>query len=178
MKYRSNLLWFLTMIVIVGISNASLLYDFEGGGPGFTVNGNATVDSGSMMLTPNSGSQNGSVILDSFSGDPVVFFDASFDFMAGPNTGQAGADGLCFALLDASAHDSSAIFGEAGPGAGSLSIGIDLYDNGGEAEVGGNYFDIRLNDTVIASAIPSFDMEGSGWHHVEISFSMNKIKKG
>ena len=168
MKYRSNLLWFLTMIVIVGISNASLLYDFEGGGPGFTVNGNATVDSGSMRLTENAGSLNGSVIFDQISTDPVADFEVSFDFLA---LNANGADGMSFALLDAGVFGSTAMFGESGPGVGSLSIGIDLYDNGGEAQAGGNYFDIRLDNVVKASAIPSITMEGTGWHHVEISFS-------
>ena len=146
----------------------SLLYDFEGGGPGFTVNGNATVDSGSMRLTENAGGLNGSVIFDPISTDPVEDFKVSFDFLA---LNADGADGMSFALLDASVFGSTAIFGETGPGVGSLSIGIDLYDNGGEAQVGGNYFDIRVDNVVKASAIPSITMEGTGWHHVEISFS-------
>ncbi len=168
MRYRSSLLWFLTMIVIVGISNASVFYDFEGGGPGFTVNGNATVNNGSMRLTENAGSLNGSVIFDPISTDPVAGFEASFDFLA---LNADGADGMSFALLDSSVYGPTAIFGESGPGAASLSIGIDLYDNGGEPQVGGNYFDIRLNNVVIASAVPSFTMEGTGWHHVDISFN-------
>lgn len=77
MMYRSNLSWFLAMTVIVGISSASVLYDFEGGGPGFTVNGNAVVDSGSMRLTENVGDRNGSVIFDQIStdnnGDKEIF---------------------------------------------------------------------------------------------------------
>ena len=163
MMYRSNLSWFLAMTVIVGISSASVLYDFEGGGPGFTVNGNATVHNGSMRLTENAGSLSGSVIFDPISTAPVTGFEASFDFRA---LNADGADGMSFALLNSSFYGPTAVFGEAGPGANSLSIGIDLYDNGGEPQVGGNYFDIRLNGTVIASATPSFTMEGTGWHHV------------
>jgi hypothetical protein len=168
MMYRSNLSWFLAMTVIVGISSASVLYDFEGGGPGFTVNGNATVHNGSMRLTENAGSLSGSVIFDPISTAPVTGFEASFDFRA---LNADGADGMSFALLNSSFYGPTAVFGEAGPGANSLSIGIDLYDNGGEPQVGGNYFDIRLNGTVIASATPSFTMEGTGWHHVAISFN-------
>ena len=155
---------------ILKINNAeTLLYDFEGGGPGFTANGNAAVDSGSMLLTPALNSQSGSVIFDPMSTDPVADFRVSFDFNAGPSVG--GADGLSFALMDAGVYNSTATFGESGPGGNSLSIGIDLYPNGGDIQAGGNYLDIRLNNVIVASAIPSFTMEGTGWHHVEISFS-------
>jgi hypothetical protein len=153
---------------LTSVGGESVLYDFEGGGPGFTVNGNATVDSGSMRLTEDAGSLNGSVIFDPISTDPVDYFKVSFDFQA---RDPGGADGMSFALMDAGVFGSTAIFGESGPGVGSLSIGIDLYDNGGEAEVGGNYFDIRLDNVVIASAVPSFTMEGTGWHHVDMSFN-------
>ena len=147
-----------------------MLYDFEGGGPGFTVNGSAAVDSGSMLLTPAANSLQGSVIFDQISTDPVAGFEASFDFLAGPSAG--GADGMSFALMDSNIHGSTALFGESGPGSGSLSIGIDLYDNGAsDAQPGGNYFDIRVNNNVVASAVPSFTMEGTGWHHVAISFN-------
>ena len=96
MNFRINLMWFLAMIIVVGISNADF-YDFEGGG-GFTINGDAVVDSGSVRLTPNVGSQRGTVILDSISTDPIANFEVSFDFWIGP----AGADGMSFALMDAS----------------------------------------------------------------------------
>ncbi len=157
---------------LVIVTGESVLYDFEGGGPGFTVNGNAAVHNGSMRLTENAGSLSGSVIFDQMSTDPVTDFKVSFDFLA---LNADGADGLSFALMDAAVHGPTAIFGESGPGTGSLSIGIDLYDNGGEAQVGGNYFDIRLNNVVIASAVPSFTMEGTGWHHVDISFKSNLL---
>jgi len=155
------------MIAVVGISNASVLYDFEGGGPGFTVNGNAVVNNGSMRLTDNVGDQNGSVIFDQISPDPVTRFEASFDFLA---LNADGADGMSFALLNSSVYGPTAMFGESGPGGGSLSVGIDLYDNGGEAQPGGNYFDVRMNNIVVASATPSFTIEGTGWHHVKITF--------
>jgi hypothetical protein len=148
------------------VSGQSTVFAFEGGG-GFTVNGSAAVHNGSLRLTEDVDSQQGSVIFDLLSTDPVTDFKVSFDFLA---RDADGADGLSFALLDAGAHGPTVTFGESGPGANSLSIGIDLYDNGGEAQVGGNYFDIRLNGTVIASAVPSFIMEGTGWHHVDITF--------
>ncbi|MBE0537068.1 MAG: immunoglobulin domain-containing protein [Phycisphaerae bacterium] len=158
--------------VLTIVTGESVLYDFEGGGPGFTVNGDATVHDGSMRLTRNAGSLSGSVIFDPISTDPVADFKVSFDFLA---LNATGADGLSFALLNSSVYGPTAIFGESGPGAASLSIGIDLYDNGGEAQVGGNYFDIRLNNVVVASAVPSFTMEGTGWHHVDISFRSNLL---
>ncbi|MBN1126010.1 MAG: hypothetical protein JXA82_13465 [Sedimentisphaerales bacterium] len=154
----------------IGSGGEGVLYDFEGG-PGFTVNGSAVVANGYMQLTQNVGSLQGSVIFDPISTNPVTDFQVSFDFM----TAQAGADGMSFALIDPSIYNLATTFGESGPGNGSLSVGIDLYDNGGEAQAGGNYLDIRLNGTIIASAIPSFTMEATGWHHVEIAFVDNKL---
>ncbi len=162
MNFRINLMWFLAMIIVVGISNADF-YDFEGGG-GFTLNGNAAVDSGSVMLTPNVGSQRGTVIFDSIPTDPIANFEVSFDFWIGP----AGADGMCFALMDAS-HGLTALFGETGPGAGSLSVSFDTYQNSGDPS--GNFVQIRLDDTSVATAIPTFSMESSQWHHADISFA-------
>ena len=164
MKCRINSMWFPAMIVIVvGISNAGF-YDFEGGG-GFTLNGNAVVDSGSVRLTENAGSLTGSVIFDSISPDPVANFDVSFDFRM-----TSGADGMSFALMDTSVLASTVTFGESGPGVGSLSVGFDIYDNGGVEPPGGNYVDIRLENVVIATAVPTFTMESSQWHHANISF--------
>ncbi len=170
MNFRINLMWFLAMIVVVGISNATLFYDFEGGGPGFTLNGDAVVDSGSVRLTRNVGSLLGSVIFDQISTDPVADFVVSFDFRM-----TSGADGMSFALMDAGVHGSTETWSETGPGAGSLSVCFDIYDNGAPADQGGNFVEIRLDDVSVEIAIPSFTMESSQWHHADISFDGSNL---
>ena len=55
------------------VSGQSTVFAFEGGG-GFTVNGSAAVHNGSLRLTEDVDSQQGSVIFDLLSTDPVTDF--------------------------------------------------------------------------------------------------------
>ena len=134
----------------------------------FTLNGDAAIDSGSLRLTDAVNNQLGSGVSPLVSPLPVDSFSASFNFQIGPGTG-TGADGLSFALMDAGVYDATAVFGENGPGANSLTVSFDTFDNGG-SEPGGNFVEVLLNGSSIATAIPSFTLEDSQFHRADLTF--------
>lgn len=85
----------------------------------------AIVDSGSLRLTPNGVSQEGSLVIDDLDpGARVTSFDARFDLAIGPGS-VPPADGVSFSF----GAPPAATYGENGTGAG-LAIVFDIYDNG------------------------------------------------
>jgi hypothetical protein len=147
---------------------------FDGGkGVSFTTNGAAVVNSNSARLTENLGSQVGSVIFGPLLPDPIKSFEAYFDFRIGPSS-SGGADGMSFALMDANIYDSTAIFGEDGPGPNSLAISFDTFNNG-PPEPNDNFVEIRFNGSSVATADPTFNLDATQWHHADISFDSNNL---
>ena len=141
--------------------------NFDGTNLNYSVNGTAVLDNGSLRLTENYGSQTGSVIFEPISDFPIESCDVSFDFRIGPS-GSIPADGISFALMDADLYDNTELFGEDGPGTGSLSISLDTFYNE-FIEPGTKFVEILLDGTSIATAFPAFDISTTQWHHADIS---------
>lgn len=100
-------------------------------GAGWTLNGAAVVDGSGVVLTPDTAFATGSAVYDTAI-DPTAL-TVCFDATIGPGP---GGDGMTFALLDASAHDASAI-GAAGSNLGfgeltGLAVTLDTYSTSGE----------------------------------------------
>jgi hypothetical protein len=102
--------------------------DFSSGLAGATLNGSAALDNGSVLLTPNTGSLQGTLILPDL--DPEAAapgFLANFTMTSGPGS-DVPADGISF-VFGQLANDSS--FGEEGPaGLNGLVVSADYYING------------------------------------------------
>ncbi|MDP6636927.1 MAG: autotransporter-associated beta strand repeat-containing protein [Phycisphaerae bacterium] len=149
----------------------TLAEDFASGAGDFALNGHAALDAGSVRLTPNAGNQQGSAVSGTLSGAAIPAFEASFDFKIGPGS---GADGMSFTLMDAGTYGAGANFGEDGPGADSLTISFDVYDNG-VSEPSGNFVEVFFNGSSLGTAAPSFALENNLWNNANVSFSDSKI---
>ncbi len=139
-------------------------FENAAGAGDYQLNGSAALDGGSIRLTSATQGQRGSVVFDPVSMHPVGGFTASFDFKVG---GGNGADGLNFALMDASLHGPSSNFGETGPGNGSLSVSLDTYAGN---PASGNHARLIWNGTILRSEWVDFILNDNEWHHAEIEF--------
>ena len=146
-------------------SPSTLREDFDGAGlPGMTLNGTAAVDSRSLRLTPAQTWQKGTAVSDPVGNRPVKSFKASFRFRMGQGS---GADGIAFSVMDAARHDASALFGEAGPGQGSLTVSLDTY---GTHAGDGNHAIVRHDGAILASVPVAFTLDDDRWHRADIAF--------
>ncbi len=137
-------------------------------GHAYTLNGtNPIVGDGSIRLT-EAGVQNqlASAVFDPQIAQPIddfrVSFDAQFIFGSG-----FGADGISFALLSKDSYDSSALFGEGGPGAGSLTISISEYIT--------QSVTIVADGVVLDSAPVPMNINDGNWHHFVVERSSGVI---
>ena len=85
--------------------------------------GNAVLDSGSVRLTENLGTQEGSLVIGVLDAGTVQSFDASFSIAIGPS-GIPPADGISFSFGPAPATT----YGESGAPTG-LVVSFDTFDN-------------------------------------------------
>jgi len=122
--------WIVAVAATLAIGSSGLCQagsyanDFSSGVGAASLRGSAVLDSGSVRLTPNSGSEEGSLVIDPLDGSrPVQSFDASFTLAIGP-TGSPPADGMSFSFGPA----PSGTYGEAGAPFG-IVVTFDLYDN-------------------------------------------------
>ncbi|MCA9448198.1 MAG: hypothetical protein KC931_13855, partial [Candidatus Omnitrophica bacterium] len=149
--------------------DTTVTQDFSGaGGPSFTLNGTAVLEAGAVLLTSATQNQRGSLIFEPVFPEPVIRFSIDFDYLIGG--GNNGADGLSFALMDASRHSSTSLFGEFGPGAGSLEFSLDTYLT---TPANGNHLYIRYNgNDLLAQEIPTSELllDDNVWHHVHATF--------
>ncbi|MFZ4576615.1 MAG: lectin-like domain-containing protein, partial [Phycisphaerales bacterium] len=150
---------------------------FAGGLNGWFVNGVAQLTTGFVRLTPTQNNVLGTLIHAPLSPDPTESFNVSFDFRIG---GGSGADGMSFALFDASRYTTSQLFSEEGPGStneapsgpGTIVVQLDTYDNDGEGE---NAIEIMTDGVTRGSYVPSFDLEDNQWHRATVIFDGNHI---
>ncbi len=145
---------------------------FGGGLNGWQVNGVAQLTNGFVRLTTTAGGVVGSLVHAPLSADPTESFDIGFDFRIG---GGSGADGMSFAVFDASRYTQSALFSEEGPGSGNeapsgpgtVVVQFDTYDNDGEGE---NTIEIMTDGVTRGTYVPSFDLEDNQWHRATVVF--------
>ena len=99
--------------------------DFNDGNVGAALLfGSAGVDNGSLRLTQNLESQQGSMVIDNLdAGQAIQSFTANFSLAIGPNTATP-ADGISFNF----GVPPAGSFGEAGFGTG-LVVALDIYQN-------------------------------------------------
>ena len=134
-----------TGVVAVG----SVLLPSPASGSGWSVNGNASVAGGSLVLTPNAASQAGSAVTTG-----TYRFDgmkAGFDLTIDQGT---GADGACFAMVPSStvATAVGAIGGGLGwSGMGGTAVCFDTYKNTA-AEPSSNFVGIRTGSGYVATS--------------------------
>lgn len=99
--------------------------DFSSGVGAASLRGTAVLDSGSVRLTPNTTSQQGSLVINDLDpGGIVQSFDVSFMLATGP-AGSTLADGVSLSFGPAPADT----YGESGASSG-LVVTFDLWDNG------------------------------------------------
>lgn len=99
--------------------------DFSAGVGAASLRGTAVLDSGSVRLTPNTTSQQGSLVINDLDpGSIVQSFDASFTLSTAP-AGVSLADGVSFSFGPAPGDT----YGESGASSG-LVVTFDLWDNG------------------------------------------------
>jgi len=99
--------------------------DFSSSVGAASLRGDAVLDSGSVRLTPNSLSQEGSLVIDNLDpGLSVASFDASFTLAIGP-AGATLADGVSFSF----GPPPGGTYGEGGAPTGVV-VSFDLWDNG------------------------------------------------
>jgi len=144
---------------------------FDGNSPGpFTLNGAAEIIDAAVRLTPDERLRTGSIVHGPLSAEPIGHVRVSFDFRIGGGT---GADGFCFALLDAATFDTSALFAEQGPaGGGALVVQFDTYDNG---EEGDNAVEIIYNGLTIARIAAPFNLDDNKVHRAVIDITGNRL---
>lgn len=146
---------FLTVLAILllcaGMGRAQLTYfnsTFGSTPAGTVLNGHASVTGGVAQLVPASTSQQGSLVVNNFTGSAgVTLFDVSFDVFTGNAANPADpADGYCFAWGAVSGS-----FGEDGPaGFTGLVVSFDYYVNAGEP---GREVTVKWNGTQIGSVL-------------------------
>lgn len=76
----------------------------------------------------------------------VQAFDASFDFQAGDNTINGGADGFSFSFTTLG---NVGAFGENGSPTG-IAISYDTFNNGNNGEISDNHVSLRVDNILIA----------------------------
>jgi hypothetical protein len=113
---------------------------------GYTLNGSALLADGLVVLTPADFGLVGTLVGPVLSPEPSLRVRASFDFKIDSMFNSPG-DGFSFALLDASLLGNDVLFGEDGPGPGSISVKFNTYDNGGGE--GGNSMELRYNGVML-----------------------------
>ena len=133
----------------------------------FTLNRDAVISNGACRLTEAVPVQAGTVIFEPLSTHPVSSFEASFDFRIGPGTGALAA-GMNFTLMDAGTYGTNATFGLNGPGANSLVVKFDTFQNSGDFSA--NFIAILHNGVVVTNAEAPFILDDANWHHAELSY--------
>lgn len=93
--------------------------------------GSATLDSASLLLTPDAVGQKGSIQIDDLDpGEAITGFAATFSLQLGPGSSPSPADGASFAFGAMIPPDES--FGELGPETGhELVVSFDTFDGVG-----------------------------------------------
>jgi hypothetical protein len=141
----------LTVIEPITITNPQVTFDFNDGtlpflpppnetlqtilngsaGGGYIDAAGGVNDSGVLKLTDAVNGQGGTFIVPDFTGgQPVKGFTANFAIRVGGGTPLTPADGVSFVWANDLADN--VVFSENGSGSG-LTIGFDIYNNGGEA---------------------------------------------
>lgn len=136
----------------------------------WSVNGSAFVDFRTVVLTPADFSSVGTIVLDPLTAGPTRRVRAVFDFRITVPDGALAGDGFSFALLDSSVLGSDVVFGEEGPGAGSLTVKFNTYAN--DPAEGNNSAFIKFGGTIVAqnSSLP-FTLADGQWHRCVIDVS-------
>lgn len=142
--------------------------DFDTASPTFDLNGSASIDQGTIRLTPNSTGQSGSVVLSPLTSEPISEFVCEFDYFMG---GGSGADGMSFVLIDADTTGTDVLPGESGGGQ-PLSVSLDTYD--GNAS-GGNDAILRLGDVTYAIVEVPFTLNDGRWQHARIALQSGRL---
>lgn len=166
----------------VTCTNVAFTEDFNAPSSRYFLNGTATLDAGSLRLTPDSSGVWGSINFLPLSPDPVLGFSLSFMFRIGGSS--QGADGIGFALYDISAFPSgvapsprgvreitsdSGLRGNDVPNPNpALVVGIETYAG---TPAGGNNINVRFNSTeYLAQNWVPWELSDSQWHRCEVVF--------
>ena len=132
---------------------------------GFTLNGNAAIQNGELVLTPATGGQGG-LVLNPLDGGAIESFTAKFQVRFAPGSTDYEADGLFFGF------GAGGGFGVEGSGP-STAVGVefDTYDNGAPDNVG---IDVKVAGEEIATTVMDVsDLVDSQFHGVVIQLSRN-----
>lgn len=139
---------------------------------GLTLNGNASVTSSLLRLTPATANQTGSAFLaQSFPVRGNTSFATRFVFRQG-GTGD-GADGFCFVVQGAGATSLGAGGGSLGYGGIGSSLAIEFDSYVGTNDPNGNHIAVLTNGNVtshLATYTPGFDMEDGLDHTAWIEY--------
>jgi hypothetical protein len=144
---------------------------FTAGLGAWQANGTAALTGGFVRLTLAESDRIGTLIHAPLSQQPLTSLSIEFDFRIG---GGSGADGMSFAVFDASRYSTSTLFSEEGPGSlnhlrggpGALAVQFDTYDNGGEGE---NSVEVTLDGVSLGTYTPTYDLEDFQFHHARIT---------
>jgi glucose/arabinose dehydrogenase len=142
----------------------SVGFDFTNGATPFVLSGTAQALDGAIRLTPAVTSATGSAVLSALSQRPMDQLRVEFDFRIG---GGSGADGLSFAAFDSALYPDAPLFGEDGPGVGSLVVKLNTFNNGD----GANNIQILFNGQTIGSATPNCQLNDGLVHTVHVSLT-------
>jgi glucose/arabinose dehydrogenase len=143
-------------------------FDLSSDASAFTLNGSAESKDAGVLLTPALGGAMGSAVHSPFSELPLERFRAEFDLRMG---GGSGADGLSFSAFDATVYPTTHVFGEDGPGAGSLVVKFNTYDNGD----GANNVQVMLNGQQLAVASPSCRLNDYRMHTARLQIEARRL---
>jgi len=168
-------------LLFFSTSSFAVLYDFDSGTSGFTLYGDAIVNSGSIQLTAPAIGQSGSIFLDTALN--ATSFSASFDYWnAEPRYGVYGGDGITFAWATSPGIGGGG--GELGfTGLNGYMVEFDTYWNSGydpaDTLYNGDDTDhvavgTEVSSTLAYAILP--EMEENGWHHIDVAFDNGLIQ--
>lgn len=118
-------------------------------------------------------SHTGSIVFEPVSPRHLTHADVEFSFRMTKGLFSDGRHGMSFSLLDAATYDSSALFGETGPGADSLTISFDVHQNGADPD--GNHIELLIDGASVAIATPSYEMQAGEWRKARIELRGDEL---
>ncbi|MEZ6084406.1 MAG: hypothetical protein R3E58_10820 [Phycisphaerae bacterium] len=133
----------------------------------FIFYGSADIDSESVLLTPATPSQSGSVIFAPATRTPIDSFSVKFDYKMGGGT---GADGISFIIFNVESPGDLDP-GEHGGGQ-PLAVSLDTYQ--GNA-AGGNHAEILSYGTSISRVPVAQTLDNNRWQHAFILFENGEL---
>ncbi len=138
----------------------------------FHLNGSAYLNSGVLLLTPNTGNQAGSAFLKSpLPISATTSFTTRFVFRMN-GTGD-GADGMTFVLQNQAATALGALGGGLGYQGITPSLAVEIDTHAGTGDPNGNHLGILTNGNVtthLATHNAAFDLENGGAHTLWIEY--------